>query len=122
MFPEYWDPMQYATIKPDSMTIKKPYLNFASKVSFKFEDYNANLQMQCAQWMKMSMTCLNLYGEKARMHQSCDEVFLYLDQCVRINTTIARHKKYFPEEYVYSKDARIDPHYNNVYLPGDTFK
>jgi hypothetical protein len=122
MLPEQWDPLQFMTTTENSFTIKQPYLQYANKLSFKFDEYNSNMKMQCAEWMRMSIQCLNMYGKEMRMHVNCQEVTLYLNQCIRINSFISRDRKYFPERYLYGKDAFIDPHYDHIFLPGDQFK
>lgn len=115
VFPEYFDPAQFFHSSQQRHTIKRPYLNFGKTLNIKFQDYNANLKLQCVYWHKLVMTCLNQYGMyELKKNIRCFEAQAYFEQCVQLNQWFAFHKKYYSHEYFYDRYFLADPHYDNI--------
>ena len=115
VFPEYFDFNQFEMARENLMTIKRPYINFAKTLNFAFQEYNANIKLQCVHWHRMIRACINTHGYFDFMKNiRCHECTTYFQQCLQINAFFAYHKKYHPQEYYMNEYWRVSPHYNYV--------
>ena len=62
VFPEYFDFNQFTMARENFFTIKRPYINFYKTLNFNFQEYNANIKLQCVHWHRLIMACINVYG------------------------------------------------------------
>ena len=101
-------------------TIKRPYINFFKTINFKFQEYNANIKIQCVHWHRLIRACMNVYGYFDFLKQiRCTEAVEYFKQCIQLNNFFAYHKKYYPQEYYHSEYWRVSPHYDSVFVDSD---
>ena len=116
IFPEFYDMNQFTLAQENVFAIKRPYINFAKTLKFKYQDYNSNIKLQCVHWNRLLMTCINQYGYFDMMKEiKCQEIVEYFHQCLQLNAFFGYHKKYFPNEYYYDKYWRVNPHYDEVW-------
>lgn len=97
VFPEYFDQYQFVLNRENMHTIKRPYINFYKTLNFAFQEYNANLKLQCVHWQRLVFACVNVFGYFEFMKNiRCFESAEYFHQCLQLNTFFAYHKKYYP--------------------------
>jgi len=111
VLPEFFDPSQYVQPDMDShFTIKRPYTTFSKSMSLQFEEYSANLKVQCIVFDRIWHTCQNIYGVKeAKRKHRCFEALNYFDQCLKVNSFMANQKKYFDHQFGTSKYYNLTP-------------
>merc|ERR1712021_151322 len=120
VFPEYFDFNQFEMARENMHTIKRPYINFGKTINFKFQEYNANIKLQCVHWHRLIRACINVYGYFDFLkHIRCLEAVEYFRQCIQLNTFFSYHKKYYPNEYYHSEYWRVSPHYDSVFVNQD---
>ena len=117
VFPEYFDFNQFETTRENMHTIKRPYINFGKTLNFSFQEYHANMKLQCVHWHRLIRGCMNTYGHFDMLHNiRCMESTEYFRQCLQLNAFFAYHKKYYPNEYYNSEYWRVSPHYDSVFV------
>ena len=120
VFPEYFDFHQFEMARENMHTIKRPYLGFSGSMGFAYQEYNANIKLQCVHWHRLIKACVNTYGYFDMLKNvRCLEATEYFRQCLQLNSFFAYHKKYYPNEYYHSEYWRVSPHYDNVYVNSD---
>ena len=120
VFPEYYDFNQFEMARENMHTIKRPYINFGKTVQFKFQEYNANIKLQCVMWHRLIRACINVHGYFDFLkHIRCLEATEYFRQCMQLNNFFAYHKKYYPNEYYMNEYWRVSPHYDSVFVDQD---
>ena len=62
VFPEYFEFTQFNTSKENHFWIKRPYINFYKTLNFNFQEYNANIKLQCVHWHRLLLACMNVFG------------------------------------------------------------
>ena len=98
VFPEYFEFQQFNRANYQmNHCMKRPYINFYKTLNFAFQEYHANLKLQCVHWQRILQTCVNIfgyfdYGRNIR----CSESSYYFEQCVQLNSFFAYMKKYNP--------------------------
>ena len=79
VFPEMHDISQF--VQASHMpyhTIKRPYINFGSSMPFKYQEYEANIKLQCVHFQRLIKACINVYGYFDFMEQlKCMEATTY---------------------------------------------
>ena len=116
VFPEYFDFCQFDMTRENMHTIKRPYINFGKTLNFSFQEYNANIKLQCVHWHKLLKACVNTFGYfEYSKNIRCREVTGYFEQCVGLNAFFAHHKKYYPEQYYGSEYWRATPYHSHVF-------
>ncbi|CAI2382147.1 unnamed protein product [Moneuplotes crassus] len=120
VFPEYFEFSQFSMARENQFCIKRPYINFYKTLNFNFQEYNANLKLQCVHWHRLLMSCANVFGYFEMLKNiRCQETVEYFKQCLQLNTFFAYHKKYYPNEYFTSEYWRVSPHYESIFLDSD---
>ena len=115
VFPEYFDHAQFEMGHDNMHTIKRPYIGFS--MNFSFQEYNANMRLQCVHWHRLVKACANTEGYFDMLKNiRCLEATEYFKQCLQLNSFFAYHKKYFPNEYYHSEYWRVSPHYDSVFV------
>lgn len=117
VFPEYFEFTQFEMARENMHTIKRPYIWFHTGMDFQFQEYHANLKLQCLNFHRLINACVNTYGYFDFLQNlKCLEVSEYFKQCLQLNSFFAYHKKYYPNEYYQSEYWRVSPHYDSVHL------
>ena len=117
VFPEFFDNNQFEMASENMFCIKRPYVNFSKTLNFKFQEYNANIKLQCIHWQRLIKACINTFGYFDFLREiRCMEGAEYFKQCLMLNSFFAYHKKYYPNNYYHDQYWRVSPHYNSVFL------
>lgn len=118
VFPEYFDTQQFNRANYQMIhCMKWPYINFYKTLNFAFQEYNANIKLQCVHWHRIMQTCVNIFGfTDYKRNIRCQEANWYFEQCLGLNTYFAYMKKYNPQEFFTSEYYKISPHYDQVFL------
>ncbi len=79
VFPEYFDVAQFLLPNMENhFSMKRPDISFGKSVGFKWQEYNANLKIQCHLWESIMHSCINIYGYFEYLKHIKCVVFLFL--------------------------------------------
>ena len=101
-------------------TIKRPYINFYKTLNFAFQEYHANMKLQCVHWHRLLFACVNVFGYFEFLKNiRCMETVEYFKQCISLNAFFAYTKKYYPQEFYTSEYYAVSPHYDSIFNSSD---